>query len=74
MNLKVRSQIYFTAVGITLLMSIANVRASWMDSWFDSYGKIGWTQEVARLRNFEKSLKSNPEMIGYVAFNWSCEM
>lgn len=42
------------------------------DSWFDEYGKIKWSDEVIRLRNFEVSLRANPEMVGYIAFNWSC--
>lgn len=49
----------------SLLWPSAFTRA---DQWFDSYGKISWAEERARLDSFAKFLKEKPDMIGYMAF------
>jgi hypothetical protein len=40
------------------------------DSWFDTYGRLGWKEEMLRLSNFAVYLEGASEMTGYVAFNW----
>jgi hypothetical protein len=37
------------------------------EGWFDSYGVLPWKEERLHLDNFGIYLRTNPEMIGYVA-------
>lgn len=71
MKQKLLYKIIFGVLSLGFLINVPSAKTSAMDLWFDSYGKISWQEEVWRLRNFEVSLRRNPEMIGYIAFNWS---
>jgi len=48
-----------------------SVNARVVDQLFDEYGKVSWTVEKVHLTEFEGFLARNPEMIGYIIFNWS---
>jgi len=53
-----------------LLISFGTVPTFAANEWFDSYGKIPWEDERAHLHNFARFLQHDPEMMGYIGYNW----
>jgi len=57
--------VFLIAAQLTVL---ANTKA--LDQLFDEYGKVSWTVEKIHLNQFEDFLIRNPEMNGYIIFDW----
>lgn len=54
----------------TALVGVLFVQTASADGWFDTYGKVEWKFEQMHLSNFAVFLQSDPEMIGYIGYNW----
>lgn len=63
---KTKASVFFA----TALLGVLFVQTASADGWFDTYGKVEWKVEQFHLFNFAVFLQNDPEMIGYIGYNW----